>query len=106
MTTRTRNRKMSKEKPKGSVQKPKGAGSIFRSVNADARRAVVNLHHPFRDKGPIPHGSTLQMKRGLSFTIFALLGLLASVAMAMDNNWSGAALGCVAAGGLLVVAIV
>jgi hypothetical protein len=46
------------------------------------------------------------MKRGLSFTIFALLGLLASVAMAMDNNWSGAALGCVAAGGLLVVAIV
>src|SRR5262249_4227747 len=39
------------------------------------------------------------MKRGLSFTILALLGLLASVAMAMDNNWSGAAFGCVAAGG-------
>jgi len=38
------------------------------------------------------------MKRGLSFTILALLGLLASVAMAMDNNWPGAALGCVAAG--------
>ena len=41
---------------------------------------------------------SLQMKRGLSFTILALLGLLASVAMAMDNNWPGAALGCVAAG--------
>jgi hypothetical protein len=46
------------------------------------------------------------MKRGLSFTILALLGLLASVAMAMGNNWSGAALGCVAAGGLFVMAIV
>jgi len=36
------------------------------------------------------------MKRGLSLTILALLGLLASVAMAMamDNNWSGAAFGC------------
>ena len=47
-----------------------------------------------------------QMKRGLSFTILALLGLLASVAMAMDNNWSGAAFGCVAAGGLFVMAVV
>jgi hypothetical protein len=46
------------------------------------------------------------MKRGLSFTILALLGLLANVAMAMGNNWSGAALGCVAAGGLFVTAIV
>jgi hypothetical protein len=46
------------------------------------------------------------MKRGLSFTIITLLGLLASVAMAMDNNWPGAALGCVAAGCLLVTAIV
>jgi hypothetical protein len=46
------------------------------------------------------------MKRGLSFTILALLGLLASVAMAMDNNWPAAALGCVAAGGLFVMAIV
>jgi hypothetical protein len=36
----------------------------------------------------------------------ALLGLLASVAMAMDNNWPAAALGCVAAGGLFVMAIV
>jgi hypothetical protein len=45
------------------------------------------------------------MKRGLSFTILALLGLLASVAMAMDNNWPAATLGCVAAGGLLVIAI-
>jgi hypothetical protein len=44
------------------------------------------------------------MKRGLAFTILALLGLLASVAMAMDNNWSGAAFGCVAAGGLFVMA--
>jgi hypothetical protein len=44
------------------------------------------------------------MKRGLSFTILALLGLLASVAMAMDNNWSGAAFGCIAAGCLLVTA--
>src|SRR6266511_3866608 len=39
-----------------------------------------------------------EMKRGLSFTIVALLALLASVAMALDNNWSGAAFGCVAAG--------
>jgi hypothetical protein len=68
---------------------------------------AVNLDDPPSDKGTIQSdGSTLQMKRGLSFTIFALMGLLASVAMAMDNNWSGAALGCVAAGGLLVVAIV
>ena len=44
------------------------------------------------------------MKRGLSFTILALLCLLASVAMAMDNNWSGAAFGCIAAGYLLVTA--
>jgi hypothetical protein len=46
------------------------------------------------------------MKRGLCFTIVALFGLLASVAMAMDNNWSGAAFGCVAAGCLFVMAIV
>jgi hypothetical protein len=46
------------------------------------------------------------MKRGLSFTILALLGLLASVAMAMDNNWSVAVFGCVAAGVLFVMAIV
>jgi hypothetical protein len=45
------------------------------------------------------------MKRGLSFTIIALLGLLASVALAMDNNWPGAAFGCVAAGCLFVMAI-
>ena len=45
------------------------------------------------------------MKRGLSFTILALLGLLASVAMATDNNWSGAAFGCIAAGCLFVTAI-
>jgi hypothetical protein len=46
------------------------------------------------------------MKRGLCFTIVALLGLLASVAMAMDNNWRGAAFGCVAAGCLFVMAVV
>ena len=45
------------------------------------------------------------MKRGLSFMIIALLGLLASVAMAMDNNWPGAAFACVAAGCLFVMAI-
>jgi hypothetical protein len=67
----------------------------------------VNLVDPISDKGTTkPHGSTLQMKRGLSFTILALLGLLASVAMAMNNNWSGAAFGCVAAGGLIVMAVV
>ena len=44
------------------------------------------------------------MKRGLSFTILASLGLLASVAMAMDNNWPGAAFGCIAAGYLIVMA--
>jgi hypothetical protein len=37
------------------------------------------------------------MKRGLSFTIVALLALLASVPMAIDNNWSGAAFGFVIA---------
>jgi hypothetical protein len=67
---------------------------------------AVNLVDPFSDKGPRPHGSTPQMKRGLSFTILLLLGLLASVAMAMDNNWSGAAFGCVAAGYLFVMAVV
>jgi hypothetical protein len=46
------------------------------------------------------------MKRIPSFTIVALLALLASVAMALDNNWSGAAFGCVAAGGLFFMAIV
>jgi hypothetical protein len=66
----------------------------------------VNQVDPFSDKEPILHGSTLQMKRGLSFTILALLGLLASVAMAMDNSWPGAAFGCVAAGCLFVMAIV
>jgi hypothetical protein len=34
------------------------------------------------------------MKCGLSFTILALLGLLASVAMEMDNNWPAAAFRC------------
>ena len=53
-----------------------------------------------------PHGSTPEMKRGLCFTIVALLGLLASVAMAMDNNWRGATFGCVAAGCLFVMAVV
>ena len=33
------------------------------------------------------------MKRAFCFTIIALLGLFASVAMAMGNNWSGAAFG-------------
>jgi hypothetical protein len=51
------------------------------------------------------HESVLQMRRGLFFTILALLSFLASVAMAMDNNWSGAALGCVAAVCLFVMAI-
>jgi hypothetical protein len=46
------------------------------------------------------------MKRGPSFTILALLGLLASVAMALDNNWWGAAFGCLAAGCLFFMAIV
>ena len=46
------------------------------------------------------------MKRGLSFTILALLSLFASLALAMDNNWPGAALGCVAAGCLFFMAIV
>jgi hypothetical protein len=46
------------------------------------------------------------MRRGLCFTIVALLGLLASVPMAMDNNWRGAAFGCVAAGCLFVMAVV
>jgi hypothetical protein len=46
------------------------------------------------------------MKRGLFFTIVALLVLLASVAMAIDGNWPGAAFGCVAAGCLFVMAIV
>ena len=46
------------------------------------------------------------MKRGLSFTVMAPLSLLASIAMAMDNNWPGAALGCVASGCLFVMAIV
>ena len=68
---------------------------------------AVNLVDPFSDKETSKSpGSTLQMKRGLSFTILALLGLLASVAMAMNNNWSGAAFGCVAVGCLFVMAIV
>jgi hypothetical protein len=46
------------------------------------------------------------MKRVPFFTIVALLSLLASVAMALDNNWSGAAFGCVAAGCLFFMAIV
>jgi hypothetical protein len=48
-------------------------------------KTAVNLDDPFSDKGPIPHGSSLQMKRGLSFTIPVLLGLLASVAMALPT---------------------
>jgi type IV secretory pathway TrbD component len=46
------------------------------------------------------------MKRGLSFSIVAILGLLASVVMAMDNNWSGAAFGVVTAVWLFAMAIV
>jgi hypothetical protein len=46
------------------------------------------------------------MKRGLSFTILALLSLFAGLAMAMDNNWLGTTLGCVAAGCPLFMAIV
>jgi hypothetical protein len=46
------------------------------------------------------------MKRGLSFSIVALLSLLASGAMALDNNWWGAAFGCVVAGCLFFMAIV
>jgi hypothetical protein len=45
------------------------------------------------------------MNRALSFTIVALLALLASVAMALDNNWSGAAFGCVTAVCLFAMAI-
>jgi hypothetical protein len=45
------------------------------------------------------------MKRVPFFTIVDLFSLLASVAMAMDNNWSGAAFGCVAAGCLFFMAI-
>jgi hypothetical protein len=45
------------------------------------------------------------MNRALSFTIVALLALLASFAMALDNNWSGAAFGCVASGCLFFMAI-
>jgi ABC-type arginine/histidine transport system permease subunit len=48
----------------------------------------------------------LQMKQGPVFTIVALLSLLASVAMAMDNNWSGVVFGLVAAIFLFVMAIV
>ncbi len=71
--------------------------AIFISLgNAVARRCVcasktaVNLDDPFSDKATIQPESTLQMKRGVSFTILALLALLASVAMALDNNWWGA----------------
>jgi hypothetical protein len=46
------------------------------------------------------------MKRGPSLTILALLSLLASVAMALDNNWSEAAFGCVAAVWLFAMAII
>jgi hypothetical protein len=68
---------------------------------------AVNLDDLLSDEGTIQfHKSTLYMKRGLSFTIIALLGLLASVALAMDNNWPGAAFGCIAAGCLFVMAIV
>jgi hypothetical protein len=68
---------------------------------------AVNPDHPLSDKGDDPTSwKHSAMKRGLSFTILALLGLLASVAMAMDNNWPAAAFGCVAAGGLFVMAIV
>jgi hypothetical protein len=78
------------------------------SVCAYVQISVLNLDDPLSDKGGRSNlmDSTLPMKHGLSFTILALLGLLASVAMAMDNNWPAAALGCVAAGGLFVMAVV
>jgi hypothetical protein len=62
---------------------------------------------PFRDRrGTIQtHGSALQMRRGPFFAILALLSLLASVAMALDNNWLGAAFGCVVAVWLFAMAI-
>jgi hypothetical protein len=67
----------------------------------------VNLDDPFTDKaGQSNLRKHSEMKRIPSFTIVALLALLASVAMALDNNWSGAAFGCVAAGGLFFMAIV
>jgi hypothetical protein len=46
------------------------------------------------------------MKRGSFFTIVALLSLIASVAMAMNDNWSGAVFGFVAAICLFVMAMV
>src|SRR5262249_42193353 len=76
----------------------------FQAAQTKAENAR-KLNHEENDR-PIPHGSSLQMKRGLSFTILALLSLFAGLAMAMDNNWSGAALGCVAAGCLFFMAIV
>ena len=67
---------------------------------------AVNLDDPFSDKGTIhTRGSALQMRRGPFFTIVALLSLLASVAMALDNNWLGAAFGCVVAVWLFAMAI-
>jgi hypothetical protein len=51
----------------------------------------VNLVDPFSDKETSKSpGSTLQIKRGLSFTILASLALLARVAMAMDNTFQSA----------------
>jgi len=52
---------------------------------------AANLVDPFSDKETSKSpGSTLQMKRGLSFTILASLALLARVAMAMDNTFQSA----------------
>jgi hypothetical protein len=62
-------------------------------------------HSPTKRDNPVSWKHS-EMKRIPSFTIVALLALLASVAMALDNNCSGAAFGCVAAGDLFFMAIV
>jgi len=88
---------------------------LGKSILSDARRGSLlavlfhfaNLDGRLSYKRTIQlHGSTPEMKRGLCFAIIALLGLLARVAMAMDNNWRGVAFGCVAAGCLFVMAVV
>jgi hypothetical protein len=91
------------------------ATPLGKSILSDARRGSLlavlfhfaNLDGRLSYKRTIQlHGSTPEMKRGLCFAIIALLGLLARVAMAMDNNWRGVAFGCVAAGCLFVMAVV
>jgi hypothetical protein len=80
-------------------------GLTYEWQSQDGRSGQRHARHSATDGGRSnTHESVLQMRRGLFFTILALLSLLASVAMAMDNNWSGAALGCVAAGCLFVMA--